>query len=301
MLVDEGSRALGVALGSSAFSTQMGKRKARAYHAAPGDSRRREQDAAGTFSTFSAAPDPFFGSSLFETGLCIVRRQSSVGYLAVFGLTVTLSAFTLLACTASLPRLLTHWTWMLFTLFSGTVYVGRWLYPDTEAALLMLFTLTLHGLLWLALVLVPLRGVTPSTLWHAFGVHGGDQLLPAQMGDLLLLCAPPLALLGFCVMERRYLLVLLHDVLIQLPPGMSKFFFLWQVFSPVLPLAIWAAFMRQPLFSDLPAWPGVAIVMTICFLANAPPLTYAYWRILPLQGAAHWFEGGVILWSASAF
>ena len=156
-------------------------------------------------------------------------------------------------------------------------------------------------LLWLALVLVPLRGVTPSTLWHAFGVHGGDQLLPAQMGDLLLLCAPPLALLGFCVMERRYLLVLLHDVLIQLPPGMSKFFFLWQVFSPVLPLAIWAAFMRQPLFSDLPAWPGVAIVMTICFLANAPPLTYAYWRILPLQGAAHYFEGGVILWSASAF
>jgi hypothetical protein len=278
----------------------MGKRKAAFRAAAPGDSRRREQDPC-TFSTFAAAPDPFFGSSLFETGLCIVRRQSSVGYLAVFGLTVTLSVFTLLACTASLPRLLTHWTWMLFTLFSGTVFVGRWLYPDTEAALLMLFTLTLHGLLWLALVLVPLRGVTPSTLWHAFGVHGGDQLLPAQMGDLLLLGAPPLALLGFCVMERRYLLVLLHDVLSQLPPGMSKFFFLWQVFSPVLPLAIWSACMRQPIFSDLPVWPGVAPVMTICFVANVPPLAYAYWRILPLQGAAHWFEGGVILWSASAF
>jgi hypothetical protein len=109
----------------------MGKRKAAFRAAAPGDSRRREQDP-GTFSTFAAAPDPFFGSSLFETGLCIVRRQSSVGYLAVFGLTVTLSVFTLLACTASLPRLLTHWTWMLFTLFSGTVFVGRWLYPDTS-------------------------------------------------------------------------------------------------------------------------------------------------------------------------
>ncbi len=278
----------------------MGKRKAATRAPPPpGEPRRREQDA----GPFSAAQDPFFGGSLFETGLCIVRRQSGVGYLAVFGLVVMLSFFTLFACTASLPRLLTHWTWLLFTIFSSTIFLGRWLYPDTEALLLLLFTLMIHGLLWLGLVLVPLRGVTPGTLWHAFGVHGGDHLLPAQMGDVLLLGAPLLALLSFCVMERRYLVVLLHDFLTQAPPSMTKWLFLWQLFSPALPFCVWAACLRQPIFSDLPAWPGALRVASICFIANAPPLLYAYWRSLPLQGSAHYFEGGagVILWSASAF
>lgn len=239
-----------------------------------------------------------FEGSAHEAGLCVIRRRSSVGYLAIFGLVVMLAAGTLLACTASLPRLLTHWAWFMFTIFSCTVFVGRWLYPDVEALILVFFTLTIHGLLWLTLLLVPLCGVTPGALWYAFGIHGGDHLLLAQLGDLPLLLFPPLSLLCFLVWERRYLVAVFHDFLYQLAPGHFKWLVGWQLTSPIIPLGLWSACFRLPLFTDLPAWPGVPAVLAVCLLANGPLLFYAYWRTLPYQGAAHWFDGGVVLWSA---
>jgi len=266
---------------------------------AQADARRRAQADDGASTAFN-----LFEGSGYEPGLCVVKRQGGVVYLAIFGLSVMLALGTLLALTATLPRLLTHWTWLLFTLFSAAIFVGRWVYPEVEAWLIFFLILTVHGLLWITLLLVPLRGVTPATLWHAFGVHGGDHLLLAQMGDVPLLGFPPLALAAFMAWEEKYLVAIFHDFLTQMAPGNYNLVWnlMWQICSPILPLGLWAACLRPPLFTDLPAWPGVLDVLLVCLLANGPVLLYAYHRSAPLHGAAHWFEGGgVVLWSTGRF
>jgi len=266
----------------------MGKRPKPTRSAAAGDTRRRVTESDITFSAFESS---------FEPGLCVIKRESGVLYLALFGLTVMLTMGTLLALTASLPRLLTHWVWLLFALFSAAIFVGRWLYPEVEACILFFLTLTLNGLLWLNLLLVPPFGVTPGALWHAFGVHGGDHMLLAQMGDVPLLGFPPLALLGFLLWEERYLMAVFHDFITQLAPGHIKWNAIWQLCSPILPFGFWAACLRPPLFADLPAWPGTLPVIAVCLVTNGPLLAYAHYRSLSLQGAAHFFDGGAVLWS----
>mmetsp|Transcript_10624 Transcript_10624/g.21571 ORF Transcript_10624/g.21571 Transcript_10624/m.21571 type:complete len:163 (-) Transcript_10624:188-676(-) len=156
----------------------------------------------------------------------------------------------------------------------------------------------LHGLLWLNLVLVPLRGVTPSTLWAAFGEHGGDHLLFAQLGDAILLLFLPVALLAFLFWERRYLRAVFHDFRSQLAAGQQLWNAAYHLASPVLPLAIWAACFRSTLFNDLPVWPAAIEILAVCALANGTLLMYAHLATRDLVGPAHWFDGGVVLWSA---
>ena len=43
----------------------------------------------------------------------------------------------------------------------------------------------------------------------------------------------------------------------------------WQLLRPLLPLGLWAAFLRTPRFSDLPQWPGTLPLLGVCVLANS--------------------------------
>jgi len=226
-------------------------------------------------------------------------REGGAIYLLIYGVSVTFFLGTVLALgLLSLPRLLCHWTWLLFATYATAVFICRWLAKEAEAWLLFWATPMVNGLLWFNLVLVPMRGVTPSALWRAFGEHGGPHLMFAQVGDVVLLLMPPIALLAFLFWERRYLRAIFHDFCTQLAPGHVTWNIIWHMGSPLLPLAAWAAFFRTSLFSDLPQWPPVLDLLGVCCLSNTPLLFYAHLSTADMVGPAHWFDAGVVLWSA---
>ena len=241
----------------------------------------------------------FFDSPDDEEGLTVRHRKSGVIYLAIFGLIVFLSVGTVLSLGAStLPRLLSHWAWVLFTLFSTGLFTTRWFAPDVEAHVIFWGLLMVHGLLWLTVTLVLTWGmIAPGTLWDAFGQHGGAHLLITQWSSVLLLGIPLCALVGFMVWEHEYLVAVFYDFHSQLRRGHRKWNTLFQLLSPVLPLGVWLAFFRTTLFTDLPVWPGTLSVVSICCIANGPILYYIHYRSRFYQGSAHWFSGGVVLFS----
>eukprot|EP00322_Chrysochromulina_rotalis_P019812 CAMPEP_0115853278 /NCGR_PEP_ID=MMETSP0287-20121206/13422_1 /TAXON_ID=412157 /ORGANISM="Chrysochromulina rotalis, Strain UIO044" /LENGTH=196 /DNA_ID=CAMNT_0003307351 /DNA_START=57 /DNA_END=644 /DNA_ORIENTATION=+ len=158
----------------------------------------------------------------FDPGLNVFTRKDDLLSISVYGLAIMLTTGTTLALTCTLPRLFSHWVWLLFTLFLDALFACRWMAPDVEGWLVFWLLPMLNGLLWLCILLVPTHGVTPAALWLAFGEHGGDHLLIAQLGNVVLLAFPPCALFGFVAWERDYLVAIAHDFLWQLHPGHWK-------------------------------------------------------------------------------
>lgn len=234
-----------------------------------------------------------------EAGLCVRRQAGGLAYLSgiTFGL-VCLCGIQL-ALSPTFPQLLCHWVWVVLTAFGVSLAAMRWAKYDEAAAYLIFWCLSMvHGLVWVAAVFVPVCGVLPGALWQAYGAHGGDHLGLASLGSLVLLLLPPVLLLAFMWFEREFLVVIYHDFFYAMDGLM--FNLTWQLFSPALPLWVWASFFRPPLFSDLPTWPGTPAVLATCALANAPAIFYAYSSTRHFRGPAHWFLGGGIVWAVGA-
>ena len=117
----------------------------------------------------------------------------------------------------------------------------------------------------------------------------------ASLGSLPLLLLPPALLLLFMWFEREYLVVIYHDMYVAMDGMWSNF--VWQALSPLLLFSIWAAFLRPPIFSDLPRWPGAAPLLGACLFANTPILVYVARSSMQFRGPAHWFSGGVVIWA----
>jgi hypothetical protein len=172
--------------------------------------------------------------------------------------------------------MLCHWSWLLFSVFSVTTFVGNWLFPKLEAWLLFWTLPMLHGLLWLQAVLIAFAGVWPGTLWAGVSAHSGSRLLMAQLGSAPLLLLPLAAMLAYMWVERAYLLVIFYDFRSQLLPEHRKWNLLWHLCSPAVPLAGWAYFFNPSVFTDLPRWPGALPVVLVCALSNGPLLYYCH-------------------------
>jgi hypothetical protein len=210
---------------------------------------------------------PSFGGA--EAGLCVRRQPGAPGLAYLSGLTfgVLVLLGTQLALAPTLPRLLCHWSWTVFTLFGAALVVCRWAKEETVAAYLLFWGLLMvNGLSWLALLLVPSCGVLPGSLWQAYGEHGGDHLAIASLGSVPLLLAPTVLITLFMWFERAFLAAIYHDVTFAMDGWFTNL--VWQLFCPAIPLAFWAAFLRPPLFGDLPQWPGIAPVLCISALLN---------------------------------
>ena len=194
------------------------------------------------------------------------RERGGIAYLSglTFGVFVLLS---IQLAVGLIPQLLCHWSWAIVTLFGGALCAFRWARADEAVAHLIFWGLLMvHGLCWLALLLVPFYGVLPGTLWSAFGDHGGEHLAMASLGSVPLLLAPPTLLLLFMWFEREWLVVIYHDFFHAM--GGPWFNISYQLLSPLLPLALWTAALRPPVFSDLPQWPGTPAVVVACMVAN---------------------------------
>jgi hypothetical protein len=241
-----------------------------------------------------------------EPGL-VVRWKKGSGaiFTAILCFCVLLLSGTLLV-SPSLPRLLSHWSWCVLTLFSLPIVICHCttvltIYEETHrkaeamaASLIYWGLFMVHGLLWMSLLLVPLFGVPPGVLWDAFGEHGGHLHL-AQFGSVPLLTIPPLLLLAYVWFDRQYLVLVYHDVFEATNARLGNS--VWQLLSPLIPLSVWAAFLRTPLFTDLPRWPGVVPLLAVCALANGPLLLYVFWSTRHFYGPAHWLlDGGVAVW-----
>ena len=228
------------------------------------------------------------GSYAAEPGLHVRRERGGIAYLSglTFGVFVLLS---IQLAVGLIPQLLCHWSWAIVTLFGGALCAFRWARADEAVAHLIFWGLLMvHGLCWLALLLVPFYGVLPGTLWSAFGDHGGEHLAMASLGSVPLLLAPPTLLLLFMWFEREWLVVIYHDFFHAM--GGPWFNISYQLLSPLLPLALWTAALRPPVFSDLPQWPGTPAVVVACMVANvrashaarrprAPPPPHARCRV----------------------
>ena len=125
--------------------------------------------------------------------------------------------------------LLSQFTWVLVTLFLVAAYAGYWTCQHQVAWLIFWCLPMLHGLCWLQLVLIPLYGVLPGTLWARFGAHSAHRLLMGQLGTAALLGVPLIALLGYTWFERHYLLLVFHDFGAQLLREHVKYNILWCV------------------------------------------------------------------------
>jgi hypothetical protein len=232
-----------------------------------------------------------------EPGLCVHRRRHGVVYHAAYVLVVFLFLGTTVTLGSStLPRLLSHWTWLIFSLYSLTLFGCRWFAEEAEAWVTFWLTPMVHGLLWMALVLVPVRGVAPGALWHAFGEHAGHHLLIAQIGTIPLLLLPPLVLGGYLWWEADFITAIFHDFYSQLARGQRKWNLLWHLLSPTLPFAIWAACLKTTVFTDLPPAVSTLEIVAVCLVANGPLLVYLHYRTRVLTGATHWIDGGAVLW-----
>ena len=269
----------------------MGKKKAAARDA--------PSSTAGAASAVSAAADPVRSSSSSaggrqrssEGGLCVRTQPGGMAYLSGLTFVVVVLAGVSLAVAPTLPRLLCHWSWVLLTLFGGCLVGCRWAKAEGVAAYLVFWGLLMvHGLCWITLMLVPAFGVLPGSLWRAFDGHGGDHLAIGSLGSVPVLLAPPCLLLAFMWVERPFLAVVYHDVFYAMENPVWNL--IWQLLCPMVPLAIWAALLRPPLFSDLPLWPGTPAILAACALANGPAMYYVHVSTMQFRGAAHWFRGG---------
>lgn len=238
-----------------------------------------------------------------DPGLLVRWQKNSVVYIAVMCFIVVCLAGTVLSF-PSLPRLLSYWSWLLLTLFSVTLVVcrcrsyfsGSDKAEEVSAWVIFWGLLMIHGLAWLSCVFVFWRGVPPSAMWHAFGEHAGLHLNFTSLGTVPLLLLPPILLLAFMVYERSYLVLIYHDFFLASGKYKSLGF---QLVSPLMPLALWAALLRPPLFTDLTEWPPVWELMGVCTAVNGPLLAYVLWTTRDLYGPAHWLpEGGCAVWHA---
>jgi hypothetical protein len=251
-----------------------------------------------TVSPASAFDAIFDDGGPAEPGLRVQKRPAQAVYLSIYALCVFLAVGTLLTLgTSTLPRLLSHWAWVVFTIFSTTIFCCRWFAETVEGWVTFWCTFMVNGLTWLNLVLVLSEGIAPGALWSAFDEHGGQHLLIAQVGSLTLLGFPPLAMLAYVLWERNYYVAIFNDFFSQLAVGHWKWNMVYHITSPVLPFSFWVACFRTELFTDLPVWPGAIKVLLICLFANGPLLGYLAYRMLFVVGSTHWFDGGSVLWS----
>ena len=234
-----------------------------------------------------------------EAGLLVFMQKKSAPYIAVLCFVTLVLTFLLLAM-PSLPHLLAHWSLLIFALFIGPLVVlrcqayfsGSDVAQERAAWLVFWGMLMVHGLVWLSLVLVLAHGTSPRALWRAFGEHGGAHLDIACMGAGPLLVMPPLLLLGFMAYERKYLVCIYHDFF-QASGGAYKNA-AFQICSPLLPLALWAALLRPPIFTDLPEWPPLPELLGVCALVNVPILLFIQYSTRHFHGPAHWMPDGAV-------
>jgi len=235
-----------------------------------------------------------------EPGLFVKRRRSGVAHTSALLLGIALCLGVLMLGLSTMPRLLCHFSWTVFTLFAVIVVGGRWVAADVATEVTFWLLTMVHGLVWLTAILVSLCGVLPGSLWRAFGQHGGDHLLIAQVGSIPMLFFPPAALTAYLWLEREFVAVTFHDLYTQLcsEPHRRLLCVAWHIASPVLPISLWSATLRIPIFCDLPEWPGAIAILGLCVLANAPILLYVEMRTVGFVGPALWFSDGVVVWHA---
>ena len=232
-----------------------------------------------------------------QAGLVVFWQKNSAPYIAVQCF-VALVLLLLLLASPSLPRLLCHFSLLAFTLFCAGVVGLRchYYFSGDEAAqerlawLIFWCLLMVHGLACLSCALVLARGNSPGVLWRAFGEHGGSHLDVASLGAVPLMVLPPLLLIGFMAYERKFLVCIFHDFFHATGGRYKNAPF--QLCSPLLPLAFWAALLRPPLFTDLPLWPSILELLGVCALANGPVLVYIYYSTRNFYGPAHWIPDG---------
>lgn len=245
-----------------------------------------------------------------ESGLVVRWQKNSAPYMGILVFVATLLA-VIQMISLGLPKLLSHWAWLIFTVFvlsvvgcrANTFFTGSLRAEEASAWIIFWAMFMVHGLVWLNCVLVAWHGVLPSSLWHAFGEHGGSHL---RFGNILpsvmLLLLPPLLLLSFMIYERKYLVLIYYDFFYAIGGKFTNVAF--QIVSPLLPFGLWLALLRPSLFGDLPVWPGLPAALGVCAVANGPPLYYILQSIQNIHGPAAWLPDGgcaTIMLPPSAF
>ena len=211
--------------------------------------------------------------------------------------------------------LLCHWTCLIFSIFScvvvvlrvlGTMYrsIFRWDFKAAKAdehlaTCVFWFLGMVNGLAWITLLNVTLRGSTPNELWSAFGEHGGSHMQIANLGSVYTLGSPVVLLTAFMVYERTHISAIFYDHLYAMETSFVSMHACWFILSPLVPLVVWSAAFRTPVFTDLPTWPPVAALLAACFFANAPPYMWMAITTSNYRGPVFWLREGSA-WVVSA-
>lgn len=241
-----------------------------------------------------------------SANLEVYRIQNGAIFLSLLGFVSLMLIMTILV--SPTPGLLVHWSFTTFTCFISAVSVLHFMakfcmYAHTKQtaeerlAWLLFWGLGMvHGFVWITALVVPIYGTTPNTLWREYGEHGGSHMAAARFGSIPLLVAPPALLWALMIYERKHITCVYYDILysMQAASGSSSWVMnaFWQLLCPLIPLGLWAATVRTPVFSDLQHWPPVGVFLAISVLANAPLYAWMLWASRNFQGPVFWLPEG---------